>query len=427
MNKIKIQYQKIADLKPYENNPRKNKKAVPIVVESIKQFGFLVPVLVDKDNVVVAGHTRIEAAKSLEMKEIPTILVTDLTKAQINAFRIMDNKSIEYSKWDQDLLKREIEALQGKINLDFTGFREAEIKRILNPPAKDAKGNIKGKYKIVKGMVYKLGEHRLICADSRKEQTYLELIGDEDIHLIYTDPPYGVSYSGINNPNGRDWEVIEGDNLRGDELYELLKDCFKQINQFLIKDGGGYVFHASSNQIIFEKALNEAGLKVKQQLIWHKHHILGHSHYHWTHEPIFYICRMKENPKFYGNRDNKTFISELKFDEMSEKELRDYLKEIQKISSVIQIKKDASKDYIHPTQKPVKMAETFIVNSTRKGENVLDTFTGSGSTLIACENRGRKCFAVEIDENFCSHIIERWENLTGKKATDKDGKGLKLS
>lgn len=390
MESLKIEYKPISEIKNYQFNPRKNTKAIPILMESIREFGFLIPVLIDKDNI------------------------------------LMDNKSAQYSLWDNLLLKHEFMDMSEE-RLRFTGFRESEINKLLDSDAKDSQGDITGKYAIEQNQVYILGNHRLMCGDSKEEMTYNKLIPIKtEIHMVYTDPPYGVSYSGTNNPNGRDWKVIEGDNLRGDDLYDLLTNCFEQLNQYLTKDAALYIFHASSNQIIFEKALNYSGFQIKQQLIWHKHHILGHSHYHWTHEPIFYASRKGITPKFYGTRDNKTFIKGLDIETMDEDQLRKTLLKIKNQSTIVEFKKDASKDYIHPTQKPVKMAEYFIINSSKPSDNIIDPFAGSGSTLIACENKKRNCFAIEYSPDFVSHIIERWENLTGQKALTGQGQPLKL-
>lgn len=430
--KIQIVYININEIKPYKFNPRKNEKAISVVADSIRQFGFLVPVVIDKNNELIAGHTRIEAAKLLGMDEVPTIKVENLTEEQIRAFRIMDNKSTEYARWDRILLKHEFEFLRTRIDMKFTGFREAEIHKIMGDEAKDSRGNKLGKYQIEPGKLYLLGNHRLFCGDSTDPVTYMKLIpAKTEMQCVYTDPPYGVSYSGTNNENGRDWDIIAGDKLRGDELFDLLSKAFKEINQYLSKDAALYVFHASATQMIFERALNYAGFHVKQQLIWAKHHVLGHSHYHWNHEPIFYCSRADENPKYYGTRDNKTIIDQLLISPetigaMEKEQLQEILKEIMSNSTMQHFDKDPTKDYVHPTQKPVKMAEHYIVNSSKMEENVLDFFAGSGSTLIACENKKRRCFAVEIDPNFCSHIIERWENLTGKQATNELKETLKL-
>jgi len=414
MKKIEIKYLELAEIKPYKKNPRKNDKAVDIVEKSIKEFGFKNPIVLDKNNEIIVGHTRLRAAKKLGMKEVPVIYAEELTPEQVKAFRIMDNKSSEIAKWDFDLLKVEFESME---NLEFTGFTEAEIDKILDPQEKFSIGNKEPKYKIKLGDVYQLGQNRIICGDSTKAETYEKLLPKgTDIQCVFTDPPYGVSYSGTNNPNGRDWSVIDGDDLRGDALYDMLKDSFEQINQHLIQNGAVYTFHSSSNQIIFEKALNYAGFQVKQQLIWHKHHILGHSHYHWCHEPIFYCSRMNENPEWFGTRAQKTTLTKMIPEEMNLEELRKLVNKIKKDSTVWEIKKDSSKDYIHPTQKPTKLAERALVNSSKVGDNVLDPFAGSGSTLMACEQRNRKCYTIELDPTFCSHIIERWENHTQRKA-----------
>ncbi len=411
---MKIENIPINEIKPYKNNPRKNDKAVDLVVKSIKEFGFQNPIILDKNKEIIAGHTRLRAAKQLKIKEVPVIYAENLTKAQVKAFRIMDNKSHELAKWDLGLLKEEFEGMK---NLEFTGFREAEIDKILNPREKISLGDKEAKYEIKEGEIYQLGDHRLICGDSTKEETYLKLIPKgKEIQCVFTDPPYGVSYSGTNNPNGRDWRVIKGDDLRGDELYEMLNECFKHLNKYLIKCGAIYIFHASSNQIIVETALNDAGFQIKQQLIWHKHHILGHSHYHWCHEPIFYASRINENPEYFGTRCNKTTLSKINPEEMTIDELRKFVEKIKKESTIWEIKKDNPKDYIHPTQKPTKLAQRAIVNSSRPKDNILDPFGGSGSTLMACEERNRNCYTIELDPIFCSHIVERWENHTGRIA-----------
>jgi len=450
MKKLQIEYVKIEDIVPYKNNPRNNDKAVEIVEKSIKEFGFWNLMLLDKNKEIVAGHTRLRAAKKLKGKLsdrlisireqikqsnddeekrdmdvlyqnlemihkgfVPTLSTVGLTEEQIKSLRIMDNKSTEFAKWDTDLLKVEFESMK---NLEFTGFSEAEIDKILDPEEKFSVGNKEPKYEVKLGEVWKLGDHRLICGDSTKEETYLSLLPrGTDIQCVFTDPPYGVSYSGTNNPNGRSWDVIAGDDMRGDELYDMLLDCFKQINQFLIKNGAMYVFHASSNQMIFEKALNNANFQVKQQLIWSKHHILGYSHYHWCHEPIFYCSRTNENPEFFGTRCNKTTLEVIDVNKMTHEELKRFVNKIQSQSTLWTIKKDSNKDYIHPTQKPTKLAQRAILNSSKIGDAILDPFAGSGSTLMACEERKRICYTIELDPDFCSHIIERWENHTNKK------------
>lgn len=421
---MEIEQVNICDIVPYENNPRKNDKAVGIVAKSIKEFGFLVPIILDDKNYIVAGHTRLKAAIKLGMSQVPCIYAEGLTDAQIKAFRIMDNKSNQYSMWDEVLLKSEFEFLKDKINLTLTGFTEAEQERILNPDGKLIDGKKDAKYQIKIGDCFQIGRHRIICGDSTKPETYKKLIGENKIHLVFTDPPYGVSYKGMANQgrrnmdrgNNRVWEEIENDDLRGEDLYKLIKDSFKEINPYLISNAALYVFHSSSNQMIFEKALNEAGYEVKQQLIWQKHHVLSHAHYHWCHEPMFYCQKIGQSPSFYGTKTNRTTLNNLEPTKMNIGELMKFVQTLQEESTIWAISKDAASDYIHPTQKPIQLAERALINSSQPEENVLDMYGGSGSTLLACENKNRNAFIVELDPVFCSHIIERWEDATGNKA-----------
>jgi len=416
--KITIDYIPIAEIVPYAKNPRKNDKAVDMVAKSIKEFGFKNPIILDKNNEIIAGHTRLRAAIKLGLQEAPVIWVEDLIPEQVKAFRIMDNKSAEKSDWDWDLLKGEFETMT---DLSFTGFSEAEIDKVMNEQEDFTIGKKEPKYEIKIGDIYQLGKHRIMCADATKEETYLKLLEKKDIHLVFTDPPYVVSYQGMTNQgrrspkrgNDRKWDMIEGDELRGDDLFALIRDSFIQVNQVLIRNGSLYVFHSSSNQIIFEKALNEANFMVKQQLIWNKHHVLGRAHYHWCHEPLFFACRINESPLFYGTRSNKTILTQIDPDKMEKEDMIKFIKKIKKESTVWDIKKEKSQNYIHPTQKPTKLAARAIVNSSKIGDNILDPFAGSGSTLMACEEKNRNCYTIELDPVFCSHIIERWEISTG--------------
>ena len=409
---------KLKDIKPYKNNAKiHTEKQVVSIMNSIVNFGYKDLIAVDENNMILEGHGRLRALYMIDttgQREINVWKISDFNEDEKKAYRIAHNKIGMDTGFDEGLLKVEFEGMK---ELEFTGFSEAQIDRILDPVEKSSIGNKEPKYKIELGDVYKLGDHRIICGDSTKEETYIKLIPKGvDIQCVFTDPPYGVSYSGTNNPNGRSWDVIAGDDMRGDELYDMLFNCFTQINQVLVKCGAMYVFHASSNQIIFETALNGAGFQVKQQLIWAKHHILGHSHYHWCHEPMFYCSRLKENPDYFGTRCNKTTLNKIDPDKMSHEELKRFVNKIKEQSTVWEIKKDSSKNYIHPTQKPTKLAQRAILNNTKKGQSVLDPFGGSFSTLMACEERKRVCYTIELDTTFCSHIIERWENHTSKKA-----------
>ena len=258
-------------------------------------------------------------------------------------------------------------------------------------------------------------KHRLMCGDSTTEDVN-KLCGDTKSRLVFTDPPYGVSYSGTNNPNGREWTIIEGDNLRGDDLFKLICNASKKMFEVTIENPAVYMFYASKNHIIFEKALNEAGFVVKQQLIWDKHHILGHSDYHWCHEPILYCIKKDKNSKWFGDRCEKTIIAKNKTElrNLTKEELLNTLIKIKENSDMWELKKDSSNEYIHPTQKPYTLGLRAIINSSQEGESVIDLFSGSGSTLIACELTNRKCFAMEMDIKYVSAILERYNNLTKK-------------
>lgn len=231
-----------------------------------------------------------------------------------------------------------------------------------------------------RGKIYVLGRHRLMCGDSTDPKDVAMLMNGKKARMVYTDPPYGVSYKGTNNPNGREWTEIENDDLRGDELYAFLEKAFKNMAESTIENPAAYVFHASSNQVIFEKALIEAGFKIKQQIIWNKGMILGHSDYHWAHEPIFYCAKQEKNCEWFGDRTQKT-LQGLKIGDLAEikKEiLVELLEQIMMSTTNWEFRRDHVVEYVHPTQKPVAMAARAIRNSSDKGEIVLDLFGGSG-------------------------------------------------
>lgn len=235
--------------------------------------------------------------------------------------------------------------------------------------------------------------------------------------MCFTDPPYGVSYKGTNNPNGRDWGVMNGDDLRKDDLFNFLLPIYKNIFKHTKDKAALYSCYASSNHIIFENALMEAGFRVKQQLIWSKGHVLGHSDYHWCHEPILYCVKKDENSEWYGDRTHKTMLRDEKIDlkELNKEQLLEILTAIQEQSDVIEIQKDASQTYLHPTQKPVALSRGMIKNSSRPNELVLEPCSGSGSTLMACETGNRTCYAMEISPAFVDVAVKRWEDYTGQK------------
>lgn len=411
---MNIVQMKIADVIPYDKNPRKNDDAVKYVMESIKEFGFKVPIVIDKDNVVVAGHTRLKAAKKLKLSEVPCIIADDLTEEQIKAFRLADNKVSEKAEWDFDLLAGELDELVG-FDMSVFGFEEDVIEEEPEAKEDDYEPEIPEEPKAKPGDIYQLGNHRLMCGDSTNAQDVAKLMSGDIADLVVTDPPYNVA---IENSKGM---TIENDDMDSAKFKEFLTDCFINLEQNLKEGGAFYVWYASREHINFEQALNDAGLKVREQLIWNKNtFILGRQDYHWKHEPCLYGWKDGEKHYFIDDRTQSTVfedkgidIKKLKKDEMVEL-LKQFLSD--KCSTTIINEDKPSVNDLHPTMKPIKLVARLVKNSSRQEEIVLDLFGGSGSTMITCEQLNRKCRTMEYDPKYVDVIIDRWEQFTGQKA-----------
>lgn len=414
---MEIVTKKLTDLIPYEKNPRKNDEAVKYVANSIRDFGFKVPIVIDKNNVIVAGHTRYKASQELGLEEVPCIVADDLNEEQINAFRLADNKSGEIAEWDIDLLLGEMENI---INLDMTDYgfeslvEDTDPDEVIEDVVPDVPEEPKARY----GDIYKLGNHRLMCGDSTNPDDVAKLMGGEIVDMVFTDPPYGVSYQGNVSPDAKEWEMIANDDLRGDKLFQFLLEAFKNIKTYLKQGGAFYIWYANGNTLEFENALLGAGLKKKQIIIWQKGMVLGHSDYHWTYEPCLYGCHPEQNSTWYGDRTQKTLwdLSKKEIKDMKKDEMQDILERLWNDKDIWEISRDNTQEYVHPTQKPVGLSAKALHNSTQRGDNVLDLFGGSGSTLMGCEQLERKAFVMEYDPKYVDVIIERWENFTGQKA-----------
>ena len=428
----------IKDLKPNEENPRRiTKRELQKLIRSIEEFGFVDPVIVNKNksryNIIVGGHQRVEAAKKLNLTAVPVTYV-DFPAEKEALLNVALNEIS--GEWDDDKLLTLLKGLEEKgVDLTLSGFDEPILDEILNRQTQlekekniDKTPRAPDKPKTKAGEVWTMGKHRLMVGDSTKEEDFKILMAGQTADCCWTDPPYGVSYKGTNNPNGREWEVLKNDDLREDELYQFLLGIYKNVAQHTKKNAALYTCYASVNHTIFENALKEAGFLIKQTLIWEKGHVLGHSDYHWTHEPILY-CRKKDQPSWYGDRAHKTVILNATIENLQDLKKEDLIQMIAEIrhnSDLIREKKDPSNEYLHSTQKPVALSQRLLKNNTRPNELVIEPCAGSGSTLMACETSGRTCYAMEIDPKYADVILTRWAGFTEKEPI-REGDGAQWS
>lgn len=423
---MEIVYKKIESLKPYKRNPRNNEEAVKYVANSIKEFGFKVPIIIDKNNEIIAGHTRLLASKELKLREVPCIIADDLTEEQIKAFRLADNKVGEIAEWNFDLLEEELADIQdidmSMFDFDLSSLESEEEKEIIED---DYEAEIPEEPKAKYGDIYQLGNHRLMCGDSTKEEDVEKLINENIADLVVTDPPYNVDYGSkaeAINKYGYKFSDrhIKNDYMPEYQFIEFLDNAFKNMEKYLKPGGAFYIWHASITVYEFEEALRLNNLKTRQQIIWVKNAlVLGRQDYQWKHEPCLYGWKEGKAHYFTDDRTITTiYEDEIDFDKMKKEEMKKLLKEIyvDKIKTTIIKENKPTKSAEHPTMKPIKLLANLIENSSKKKENVLDLFGGSGSTLIACEQLDRKCYMMELDPHYIDVIIDRWETFTGEKA-----------
>ena len=387
----------IDKLKPYENNPRHNEDAVDKVAESIREFGFLVPIVIDKDYVIAAGHTRLLAAQELGLTEVPCVMAADLTEEQIKAFRLADNKTGEFASWD--FAKLEIEMMELEtFGMERFGF---ELSDGGANPTEMSDDNfdveVPEEPRAKVGDLYQLGNHRLICGDSTDPEVMDRLMDGEKADMVFTDPPYGVAIGSKNEmlntvqPSGRCTENIKGDTMTEEELYEMLKKAFINIREHCADDACYYVTSPQGGSLgLMMMMMKDAGLEVRHVLMWEKNcatFSLGRLDYDYQHEPIFYTWTKSHHN--YRNGGNRTTI--WKYDKPRKCDL-------------------------HPTMKPIPLVGNAILDGTLEGMIVLDAFGGSGTTMIAAEQTGRKAMLCELDPHYVDIIIDRWEQYTGEKA-----------
>lgn len=394
----------VSKLVPYVNNARThNAQQITKLRSSLREFGFINPVIIDREFNVIAGHGRILAAKEEGIEEVPCVFVDYLTPAQKKAYILADNRMAMDAGWDEELLRVEIEALQAEsFDVGLTGFDEKDIAELFAGEDGDAQDDdfdvdeeLQKPPVSKSGDVWLLGNHRLICGDSTKEETYTVLMDGKKANLVVTDPPYNVNYEGSAGK-------IQNDNMENDKFYQFLFDAFQNMEKAMADDASIYVFHADTEGLNFRKAFSDAGFYLSGTCIWKKQSlVLGRSPYQWQHEPCLYGWKKKGRHQWYSDRKQTTIWE---FDK-------------------------PKKNGDHPTMKPIPLIAYPIKNSGMSNCIVLDPFGGSGSTLIACEQLGRICHTIELDEKYCDVIIKRYIEQVGSADTVsviRDGKTIRF-
>lgn len=389
----------VSELIPYVRNARTHSEAqVAQIAASIREFGFLSPILVAEDNTILAGHGRLAAALKLGLKKVPCVKENHLTETQKRAYIIADNKLSLNAGWDNELLAVELSELEGAdFNLDLLGFDEAELSSIFDADKDvsdddfDVEKELEEPCFSKTGDIWTLGRHRVICGDATKLETYKTLLENTKVNLVVTDPPYNVNYEGAAGK-------IKNDNMENDKFYQFLFNSFVNMEQAMADDASIYVFHADTEGLNFRKAFQDAGFYLSGCCIWKKPSlVLGRSPYQWQHEPCLYGWKKKGKHNWYAGR---------------------------KETSVWEFEK-SKKNADHPTMKPIALLAYPIKNSSMTNSLVLDPFAGSGSTLIACEQTGRVCYAIELDEKYCDVIVKRYIEQVGNDKSVKVLRGGK--
>ena len=386
---LKIEYLPIKALKPYEKNTRKHqKKDVDNIAKSIEKYGMCDAIGIwGEDNIIVEGHGRMMACKQLGMNEVPCVRLDHLTDEQRREYAIAHNATAELSEWDLDILPDELAELDlGDFDFDFGIEDEEEETEIVEDEAPEVDEDAEPIAKL--GDIWQLGRHRLMCGDSTDKATVGLLMNGNKADMVFTDPPYGVSYEGGLNEKKK--QQIKNDSITGNDLYYFLCDVFANAKLNTKDKSAIYVFYATKTTKEFINAFIDSGLKQRGIIAWYKQGGgFGDfmAHYMNAYEPCIYGSN-GESVNWYGASNEKT---------------------------VWEINKEKKCD-LHPTMKPIEVVARAIRNSSAKGNTVLDLFGGSGSTLIACEQLDRTCYMMELDPKYCDVIIKRWETLTGEKA-----------
>lgn len=427
---MRVQFKKLADIRPYENNPRKNSHAIEAIAASIREFGFRQPIVVDGDGTIIVGHTRYFAAQNAGLDNAPVHVAIDLTPDQVRAYRIADNKLGELAEWDFEQLSAELKQLQlTDLDLNLLGFASDELAQLLGEQSADGLTDPDfvpdppDEPITQPGDLVILGDHRLLCGDSSDPAAVDRLLAGAKVHLVNTDPPYNVKVEPRSNNaiaagnssftkkgNHQAFDLgrhpkkarrtmskmrakdrpLANDFVSEAEFDRLLDQWFDNIARVLVPGRSFYIWGGYANCGNYPPVLKAKGLYFAQAVIWVKEHpVLTRKDMMGNHEWCFYGWREGAAHKFFGPAN---------------------------ATDVWSIKKVNPQSMVHLTEKPVELAVRAIQYSSRPGENVLDLFGGSGSTLIAAEQTGRRAYLVELDPAYCDVIIDRYERFTGKKA-----------
>lgn len=396
----------ISKLVPYANNARTHSpEQINKLRGSLREFGFVSPVIIDKDYGILAGHGRVMAARAENIEQVPCVFVDHLTEAQKKAYILADNRFALDAGWDEEMLRVEMEALQGMdFDISLTGFDESEIADLLSLDDGEAQEDdfdvdaaLQAEPFVKAGDLWLLGKHRLLCADSTKPEDVKLLMDSKKANVCITDPPYSCNYTGSTGMK------IMNDNLKGEEFYQFLLSAFKNAYENLADGAAIYIFHSDAEKVNFYNAVVAAGFHYSTTCIWVKQSlVLGRFDYQMRHEPVIYAFKDTVKHKFYGDRKQTTVWE---FDR-------------------------PSKSKLHPTTKPLPLIAYPMKNSSLVNSIVLDLFGGSGSTLMAAEQMDRTAYLMELDPAYASAIVRRFVAYRGNTEDVhiiRDGKTLPCS
>lgn len=382
----------ISKLVPYVNNARTHSpEQINKLRASLREFGFINPVIIDREFGIIAGHGRVMAAREEGIAEVPCVFVDHLTEAQKKAYILADNRMAMDAGWDEELLRVEIEALQGAdFNVGLTGFDDKEIADLFKTDSGkvedddfDLTAALEKASFVEEGDVWVVGKHRLICGDATNPDHVAKLMDGKRANLILTDPPYGVSFK------SKSGLTIKNDSMKNEEFYKFLKSAFVNMAAHLEQGGSAYVFHADTEGLNFRQAFIDAGFHLAGCCIWVKDSlVLGRSDYQWQHEPVLYGFLKNGKHSWYSDRKQTTIWNF----------------------------KKPKRNENHPTSKPLDLLSYPLGNSSQENAIVVDTFGGSGSTLMACEAMNRICYTMELDPKYASVILRRYVEDTGDAA-----------